>query len=149
MIPSSRFHIFAAAILLIVGVSAVSRAQDTNPPNQDEHTKAVGVVRIINTAESWYNIGATKGATDAHGRYATWDELCESAVLKTVEDRFHMTLAPVSCGPEVIPGHRLDLIVSPDGKSYSLALHSTSDSDGLWSVFSDQNGIIFTGSPIT
>jgi len=54
----------------------------------------------------------------------------------------------VSAGPEVMPGYRLDLLVSVDGKSYSLALHDTRDGDGLFSVFSDQSGIIFLGSPL-
>jgi hypothetical protein len=54
----------------------------------------------------------------------------------------------VSAGPEVMPGYRLDLLVSADGKSYSVALHDTRDGDGLFSVFSDQNGIIFLGSPL-
>jgi hypothetical protein len=40
------------------------------------------------------------------------------------------------------------LLVSADGKSYSVALHDTSEGDGLFSVFSDQNGIIFLGSPL-
>jgi hypothetical protein len=146
---TSRITISAAVALLLAGFAATLRAQDQLPANQDERAKAIGVVRLINTAELAYNKGTTKDATDAHGRYASWDELYQSGILKTVEDRFHMTAIPVSSGPEVIPGHRLDLIVSPDGKSYALALHNTADGDGLWSVFSDQNGIIFTGSPIT
>jgi len=54
----------------------------------------------------------------------------------------------VSAGLEVMQGYRLDLLVSADGKSYSLALHDTRDGDGLFSLFSDQNGIIFLGSPL-
>ncbi len=54
----------------------------------------------------------------------------------------------VSAGPEVMRGYHLDLLVSADGKSYSVALHDTRDGDGLFSVFSDQNGIIFLGSPL-
>jgi hypothetical protein len=52
----------------------------------------------------------------------------------------------VSAGPEVMQGYRLDLLVSADGKSYSVGLHDRRD--GLFSVFSDQNGIIFLGSPL-
>jgi len=54
----------------------------------------------------------------------------------------------VSAGPEVMQDYRLDLLVSADGKSYSVALHDTRDGNGLFSVFSDQNGIIFLGSPL-
>ena len=47
-----------------------------------------------------------------------------------------------------MPGDRLDLLVSVDGQSYSLALHDTRDGDGLFSLFSDQSGIIYSGSAL-
>jgi len=53
-----------------------------------------------------------------------------------------------SSGTDLMPGYHLDLLVSADGKSYSVALHDKRDGDGLFSVFSDQNGIIFLGSPL-
>jgi hypothetical protein len=54
----------------------------------------------------------------------------------------------LSAGREVIPGYRLDLIVSPDGQSYSIALHDKKEGDGLFSVFSDSTGIIYWGAPL-
>jgi hypothetical protein len=48
---------------------------------------------------------------------------------------------------EVIPGYRLDVLASPDRKSFMAALHDTKDGDGRFSVFSDQSGIIFLGAP--
>jgi hypothetical protein len=51
-------------------------------------------------------------------------------------------------GPEIIPGYRLDLIVSPDGNSFMVALHDRKEGDGLFSVFSDQTGIIYLGAPL-
>ncbi len=57
----------------------------------------------------------------------------------------HLQFSP---GPEVMPGYRLDLLVSVDGQSYSLALHDTREGDGLFSVFSDQSGIIYLGSSL-
>jgi len=144
-----RIYIAVAVLLLLVGISAKLRAQDQKAPNHEERARAVNVVRLINTAEQWYNGGTKKDATDAHGRYASWDELFRSGILKTVEDQWAMVKdLQVSASPEVMPGYRLDLLVSVDGKSYSVALHDTKDGDGLFSVFSDQNGIIFIGSPL-
>jgi hypothetical protein len=47
-----------------------------------------------------------------------------------------------------IPGYRVDLIVSPDGQSYSLAVHDQQEGHGLFSVFSDQVGIIYLAEPL-
>ena len=146
---TSRFHILVAVVLLLVGISATLWAQDQKSANQEERAKAINVVRLINTTEMWYNMGSKKDASDAHGRFASWDELYKSGFVKTVQNHGSMFKdIEVSPGPEVIPGHRLDLLVSPDGKSYSVALHDTRDGEGLFSVFSDQTGIIYLGSPL-
>jgi len=144
-----RNYIGVAVLLLLIGISAKLLAQDQKSPNHEERSRAVNVVRLINTAEQWYNGGTKKDATDAHGRYASWDELFRSGILKTVQDQWAMVKdLQVSASPEVMQGYHLDLLVSADGKSYSVALHDTKDGDGLFSVFSDQNGIIFLGSPL-
>lgn len=149
----SSGYIAMALLLLLVGISAKLLGQDQKMPSQEERGKAVNVVRMINTAELMYNRGTKTetGAIEAHERYASWDELYNSGVLKTVQSRpFFATVKDfqVSASPEVLPGYRLDLLVSADGKSYSLALHDTKNGEGLFSVFSDQNGIIFLGSPL-
>ena len=146
-----RGYIVIGLLLLLVGISARLLAQDQKTPGQEERAKAVNVVRLINTAELWYNRGTkTKTETiEAHDRYASWDELNNSGALKTVQGQWTMVQdLQVSASPEVMPGYRLDLLVSADGKSYSLALHDTKDGDGLFSVFSDQSGIIFLGSSL-
>jgi hypothetical protein len=142
-----RGYIAVTLLILLVGISAKLLAQDQKMPSEEERARAVGVVRLINTAELWYNRGTkTKpDAIEARGRYASWDELNNSGVLKTVQGHMVKDLQ-VSASPEVMQGYRLDLLVSADGESYSLALHDTKKDDGLFSVFSDQNGIIFLGS---
>jgi hypothetical protein len=136
---------------LFVGISVRLLAQEQKLPSHEERAKAVNLVRLINTAENWYETGikTEAGIIEAHGRYASWDELNNSGVLKTVQTQLAVAknLQPSST-PEVMPGYRLDLLASTDGKSYSVALHDTTDSDGLFSLFSDQNGIIFLGSPL-
>jgi len=127
----SRFQIISAVGLLLVVLSAASRAQDQKSPSQEERLKAINLVRAINTAEVRYN------ANISHGRFASWSELYNSGMVKELE---------VSPGAEIIPGYRLNLLASPDGKSFLVALHDTRDGDGLFSVFSDQSGIIFLGA---
>ena len=128
----SRLQIISAVVLLIVALSAASRAQDQKSPSQEERMKAINLVRAINTAEVLYSVNIS------HGRFASWTELYDSGLVKDLQ---------VSPGPEVIPGYHLDLLASPDGKSFMLALHDKKDGDGLFSVFSDQSGIIFLGAP--
>jgi hypothetical protein len=147
----SPSYIAVALFSLLVGISAMMLAQDQKSPNQEERAKAVNLVRLINTAELWYNRGTRteNGAIDAHGRYGSWVELNDSGALKAVQGQMTMVKdLQVSAGPKVMEGYRLDLLVSADGKSYSVALHDTRDGDGLFSLFSDQNGIIFLGSPL-
>lgn len=134
----SRFQIISAVCLVLVVLSSASRAQDQKSPNEQERRKAINLVRAINTAEVRYYSGTTKEANDGHGRFGSWAELCSSGLVKDLQ---------VSAGPEVIPGYRLDLLASQDGKSFIIALHDTKDGDGLFSVFSDQSGIIFLGAP--
>ena len=127
-----RLQIIIPVVLLLVALSAASSAQDQISPSQEERGKAINLVRAINTAEVRYNVNIS------HGRFASWTELYDSGLVKDLH---------VSPGPEVIPGYHLDLLASPDGKSFMLALHDKKDGDGLFSVFSDQSGIVFLGAP--
>jgi hypothetical protein len=128
----SRFRVISAAVLLLVAFSVGLRGQDQKSPNQEERLKAITLVRTINTAEVRYSAEISKG------RFASWTELFSSGVLKDLH---------VSPGSEIIPGYHLDLLASADGKSFLVALHDTRDGDGLFSVFSDQTGILFLGAP--
>jgi hypothetical protein len=128
----TRIQIISVVVLLLIALSVASSAQDQISPSQEERRKAINLVRAINTAEVRYNVNIS------HGRFASWTELYDSGLLKDLQ---------VSLGPEVIPGYHLDLLASPDGKSFMLALHDKKDGDGLFSVFSDQSGIIFLGAP--
>jgi hypothetical protein len=128
----SRFQIISTVVLLLVALSAASRAQEQKSPSQEERRKAINLVRAINTAEVLYNVNIS------HGRFASWTDLYDSGLVKELQ---------VSPGSEIIPGYHLDLLASADGKSFMIALHDTKDGDGLFSVFSDQSGIIFLGAP--
>jgi hypothetical protein len=146
---TSRFQITAAVVLLFVGLSAASRAQIQKSPSQEERAKAVSLMRLINTAEITYASGTKDGSVAAHGVFGSWDELNKSGAVKAVQSRWAESKGlPISDGREIMPGWHLDLLVSSDGKAWSVALHDTRDGEGLFSVFSDQTGIIFLGAPI-
>jgi hypothetical protein len=145
---TSRFQIIAAAVLLLVALSATSRAQIQKSPNQAERARAVSLVRLINTAEIMYASGTKDGSVAAHGNFGSWDELNKSGAVKAIQGRWAEAKdLPISAGPETMPGWHLDLLVSCDGKSWSVALHDQRDGDGLFSVFSNESGIIFLGAP--
>jgi hypothetical protein len=68
-------------LFLLVGISVRLLAQEQKLPSHEERAKAVNLVRLINTAENWYETGikTEAGIIEAHGRYASWDELNISA----------------------------------------------------------------------
>lgn len=145
----SRLQVVIAMALLAFGIPSKLGANDEKTPNEEQRAQAINVVRLINTAEAMYSLGTSKNAGDGHGQYTSWEELYRSGVVKTAQDRWSIVRSlQVSTSPEVIPGYRLDLIVAPDGKTFSVALHDTMPADGMFTVFSDQTGIIYLGAPI-
>jgi hypothetical protein len=148
MHKSPWFSILAVLLLLsAAGAGLRVRAQEQETPNHEERAKAVNIVRLLNTAEVMYN--SQKAQTDGAGRFCSWDELYSSGILKATQNRFRtMNNVELSAGPEIIPGYRLDIVVSADGQFYSIALHDKKEGDRLFSVFSDQTGIIFLGAPL-
>jgi hypothetical protein len=147
MRKSQRFTIGAAVILFaMISVGLGAQDQKTSP-DHEERAKAISVVRLINTAEVVYFSGSKKDAIEAHGHFGSWDELNQSGVVKTLESQWNEAKGlQLSTGAEVMPGWHLDLLVSADGKSWSIALHDKREGDGLFSVFSDSTGIIYLGA---
>jgi len=131
-------RVFALAVVVPLGLSAAAWARNQQETEtMAEKTQAVWLVRAINTAEMRY-------AYDRQGRYGTWQQLWDSGSLKPKS-------APngkLSRSPEPIPGYHLEVLVSSDGKSYTISLHDMRKGKGLFSVFSDQSGIIFVGAPL-
>jgi hypothetical protein len=148
---TSRFRIVFAVALLLVGISVSLLVQEQKSPSHEEHAKAVNLVRLINAAKLWYNRGTRteSGAIDAHGRYASWDELNNGGALKTVQGQMTMVKdLQNSAGPKVMEGIASICSFLPTGNRTPLRCIDTRDGDGLFPVFSDQNGIIFLGSPL-
>src|SRR5262249_13804038 len=120
-------------------------SQSENLPPQQDRFIAVGAVRTINTAEVAYFYTPNNDA-QRRNRYATWSELYSSGVfdeMKRSAPEVHSLFTA-----DGIQGYNLALIVSPDGQYYELALHDAKPESGRFSVFTDQSGLIYTGSPL-
>ncbi len=120
--------------------------------SHEEQAKVIGFVRTINTAEMGYKTGARDGKSgEPRGRYATWTDLRDSGVMEQMLRECPMAAEDWSrqgVDGKGIHGYRVDLIVSPDGQAYSLAVHDQQEGHGLFSVFSDQVGIIYLAEPL-
>jgi len=146
--PQRLFKTICLALLVAASLSGAS-AQDqlpdgVHPPFTVRRPRPVDAsyaIRVINAAESAYR--------QSHRQYGSWQDLYVSGVLWDVQaaaEPWHIVL--FATGPEAIPGYHLTLLVSADGSAYSVALRDT-DSNGCGlSLFSDQNGLIYQGSPL-
>lgn len=100
------------------------------------NSRAIGlqIVRTIVTAE----------VTDysQHGGFVGWDELYRAPDEQKPWERLHL-----SAGPEIVPGWKLHLVASADGKHFELSLNNVSDKCAF-SFFSDESGVIYQGGAI-
>lgn len=109
----------------LMRVQAVETSHDTR-------MIGISVVRTIVTAEVTYN-------SEEGGSFVDWDQLYAAPDMQKYWERLHMHL-----GPEVVPGWKLNLVASADGKHFTLSLRNLSDRCGF-SFFSDDHGIIYQG----
>lgn len=144
-----RSYSIVPVVLFFVVLSAAlhARTQEQEVPSHEERAKAINVVRMLNTAEVTYSSKQAQAGNPA--RFVSWEELYQSGILKPMQERWGaLKEIQLSDGPEIIPGYHLDLLVAADGQSYSIALHDKKEGDRLFSVFSDQTGIIYLGAPL-
>jgi hypothetical protein len=95
------------------------------------------MARLINTAEAQYKF--------AKGSYADYATLLSSGQLKETGGR-EFTLLPRNLQSESdpLPGYRLRLLMSSDGRSYQLSIRDKTADCGT-GLFSDETGVIFEG----
>jgi hypothetical protein len=142
----------ALCVALLVGGSACIAGAQSQLPQQPASggiflsvrqpvVNATNAIRLINDAEFAYR--------SYHRRFGSWQELYDSGALweaqKTIEDWRKVAFAT---GPAALPGYHLSLLVSADGSEYSISLRDIA-SDGCGrSLFSDQKGFIYHGTPL-
>lgn len=135
-------RIFVLLLLMGAGLLTVpAGAQNVSatPDQQQNRQLAVDIVRIINTAEQYYRT--------QHDRFATLDELRKSGAFPKSENNSQAAQAlAAGVGPD-IGGFYLRLFTASDGSQYVLSLHDQKDR-AMWSVFSNEKGLIYTGTVI-
>jgi hypothetical protein len=139
-----RSNAAISLFLLMLSVAPPSWPQKAAaPPASHENERrsfAINVLRAINNAELDYK---TK-----HGSYANWQTLVGEgyfgeAGTKFISDEFPTVAhALYSLGPEIVPGWRLRLNISNNGKSYDALLEDVTDPKCRYAGITDERGVI-------
>lgn len=114
---------------------------------RERRSLAINMVRAINTAEATYKKN--------HGAYVTWDtmfgngDFSETGTKWAPESLPTVAHAMYGSGPEIVPGWKLRLHISKDGKSYDLLLEDVSDPKCGYAVISDERGLIRQGKAVS
>jgi hypothetical protein len=131
------------AILNPHSLQAQKRTTSTAQPEQERHSFAQNFAKALNAAEADY--------FRQHQTYATWDNLIaanyfSSSGTKWVSQDFPTVAhALYGSGSEVVPGWRLRLHVSNNGKAYDASIEDVNDVQCGYAVTSDERGVIRQG----
>lgn len=125
---------------LLITAAKTLRSQNAAPSSWDadraKHLLAINVLRNLNMAELEYK--------NSHGMYAAKDVLLASEMFRgrwspKIES---MAKAPISSGPEILPGWALRLNITADGQSYDLLLEDKTDTSCGYAAVTDERGVI-------
>ena len=132
------------ALLSILALAVFVRAQKPSvglaDRERERHSLAVSVTRAINSAEADY--------LRRHEAFANWDTLfgngdfTETGTKWAPESFPTVAHAMYGRGREIVPGWKLRLNISNNGKSYDLLLEDTTDPKCLYAIVSDDRGVI-------
>ncbi len=132
-----------ASILLLALISiGITRAQNVHASDPDyaKHSLAINLLRAINTEEVSY--------LHEHNEYASWDALVSNSKFAANTMKWAAMNDPqlagihLSSGPEILPGWRLRLILSSNGKQYDVQLEDMIDRKCGYAAITDERGII-------
>ena len=129
--------------MLLAGPNAWAQKKGS-PTMQDrqreQHSLAFNIVAAINAAEA--------NSKQKTGAYVTWETLFNAGEFTDAGTKWAPESVPTvkhamyGPGPEIVPGWKLRLIISKDGKTYSLLLEDANDPKCHYAVVSDDRGII-------
>jgi hypothetical protein len=122
-----------------------ARAQKAPSPGaadreRERRSLAINLTRAINNAE--VNFKRTQGV------YANWETLIGNGDFSDTGTKWSSDAFPTVAhamygpGPEIVPGWKLRLILSKDGKAYDLQLEDVTDPKCRFAVVSDERGVI-------
>lgn len=141
-----------AALLMILMLScqAACWAQKGSPVMADRERErrsfAQVLVKAINAAEADYH--------KKHDVYANWDTLVGIGDFSSTGTKWAPADFPTVAhalygnGAEIVPGWRLRLHLSKDGKAYDLLLEDVTDPKCGYAVVTDERGLIRQGKSI-
>jgi hypothetical protein len=136
------------AVFLGLVTSAYTRGSAGYSKNVDNprYCLAVDLSRAITTAELDYKL--------KHGVYASWRALVANGDFTNNGTKWGPKNDPrfanvkFSSGSEVLPGWKLRLNLSADGKSFDLLLEDATDEKCGYAAITDERGIIRQGKTI-
>ena len=100
---------------------------------------AIGLVRLINTAEMKYR--------NKQNSFATWEQLAVSPDFQELKEKSFCDdpkLKDINTGnpSQIAQGWQLRLLLGKDGKTYVVVLTNTTDQNCGFSFVSDEGGLI-------
>jgi len=142
-VPSFKL-LAVLALLSVLALAVFVRAQKPSigvaDRERERRSLAVNITRAINSAEADY--------LRKHETFATWDTLfgngdfTESGTKWAPESFPTVAHAMYGRGREIVPGWKLRLNISNNGKSYDLLLEDATDPKCLFAIVSDDRGVI-------
>ena len=138
--------VLAGLLLALPGLHAQKGSPSAPDREKERRSLAINLVRAINTAEASYK--------SKQGAYVNWDTLLGNGDFtdrgtKWAPESFptvaHAMYGP---GPEIVPGWKLRLNISKEGKAYDLLLEDVTDPKCGYAVVSDERGLIRQGRAI-
>ena len=141
--PSSKL-LTVLSLLSCLALAVLVRAQKPSvgvgDRERERRSLAADITRAINSAEADY--------LRKHETFANWDTLfgngyfTEKGTKWAPESFPTVTHAMYGRDKEIVPGWKLRLNISNNGKSYDLLLEDTSDPKCLYAIVSDERGVI-------
>jgi hypothetical protein len=142
-VPSFKL-LTALSLLSFLALAVFAHAQKPSvgvaDRERERRSLAVNIARAINSAEADY--------LRKHQIFANWDTLfgngdfTETGTKWAPESFPTVAHAMYGRGKEIVPGWKLRLNISNDGKSYDLLLEDTTDPKCLYAIVSDDRGVI-------
>ena len=108
-------------------------------PDQEIRSQAIGLIRIINTAEV--------SELNSYGSFAAWQTLSahQAEYINQCTQDNGIKLGQM---PEIFSGWSLRLNVGADGKGYDLVLRDLNNKQDSYAAYSNEEGVIWEAKPL-
>jgi hypothetical protein len=147
----NSFSIYLLMLLSMLFSASASYAQkapplSTSSRENERYSLASHILQAINNAELDYK---TK-----HGTYASWQTLIDNSYFSDSGTKFISSDFPTvahalySSGTEIVPGWKLRLNISNNGKSYDAVLEDATDAKCSYACFTDERALIRQGKSV-